>query len=158
MYQDEETICDANGSGYFNPWWYCPAQVTRPSAVIFNYGFLSAGTHTIRMKAIAVTAGSFVLPPVTAYAAQQPEVMGMSAAGTLTVCVPEPTTALAALVAPKGAGSAPECSANNKLPPTPAPKSCPQNCNSNGSCNLSTGRCLCNQGFKGSSCAKVSAS
>jgi hypothetical protein len=120
---------------WWRPWPVCPEQTTQPAVVTFTFSFMRAGTHTIRFQSIAATPGTFVLPPVKAYVEQQPEIMGLSPAGSFKVCP----------------------SANNcegELAPAAAAKSCPKDCNSNGSCNLATGKCLCNRGFSGDDCGK----
>jgi len=50
------------------PWLICPAQQTRPDSVLLSYASLPAGTHTVTLKAVAATPGTFALPPVKAYA------------------------------------------------------------------------------------------
>jgi hypothetical protein len=119
------------------PWPVCPAQETAPDVVTFTFSSMAAGTHTIRFQSVAATPGTFVLPPVKVYVTQQPEVMGLSAAGSFKVC---PT--------------ADNC--DGKLPAIAAPKPCPADCNDNGSCDLSTGKCLCSAGFSGRDCGTFS--
>lgn len=134
----------AGGGGFGGRviWPMCPLQTTAPDRVTFRFGYLKAGTHTMRFKAVAATSGTFVLPPVKASVQQQPEVMGLSPAGVLTVC-PAANAGCAA------AGVTGQASA------VPA-KACPQNCNGNGACNLSTGACICDRGFAGQACADIS--
>ncbi|GBF98146.1 K(+) efflux antiporter chloroplastic-like [Raphidocelis subcapitata] len=117
----------------------CPAQETRPAAVTFRYPFLSAGTHSIRFKAVAATPGTFVLPPVKAFASKQPELMGLSPGGSFRVCADR--------AAPCGAPEAPGAAA--------APKRCPGDCSGNGACNLSSGECTCDAGFAGEDCGDI---
>jgi hypothetical protein len=124
--------------GIWPPWPVCPAQQTMPAVVTLRYDFLSAGAHTVRFKAVAATPGDFLLPPVKAYAAKQPEVMGLSAGARFTVC-----GARGAVCAPAGAAAA---------APAPAPRRCPADCSGNGACNLVSGACICDRGFAGPAC------
>eukprot|EP00798_Chlamydomonas_sp_ICE-L_P016461 gene16461-22682_t len=126
-------------SRYYWWWWWpvCPSQETRPNVVTFEYHRLLAGTSTIKFQAVAATVGTFVLPPIKAYAVQQPEVMGATAGGSFEVCP-----------------NAEECG-NNLLLPTLA-VSCPGNCGgANGSCRLDTGECTCQPAFTGPDCLKL---
>jgi len=52
--------------------------------VTWNGYNLIAGTYTVSYVAIANVGGIFALPPTLAYDARQPELMGLSAAGTFT--------------------------------------------------------------------------
>ena len=131
--------------GIWPPWWpACPAQETLPAAVVFRYARMRAGAHTIRFKAIAATPGTFVLPPVKAYASRQPEVMGLSAAGKFVVCG-----------ARSGGGGA-QCD-TRALPPAAPPKACPRGCSGNGACVVATGVCACDAGFSGADCSAFAA-
>ncbi|GMH44476.1 hypothetical protein BSKO_12428 [Bryopsis sp. KO-2023] len=115
----------------------CPDQETRPSVVTFDFEYINAGTITITFRAVAATEGIFALPPVRAFVNDQPEVMGLSSAGELMVCV--------------------RCIAEEDVLPKP-PKSCPNDCSNNGACNLSFGECVCLTGFTGDDCGKLVAS
>ncbi|CAD7704606.1 unnamed protein product [Ostreobium quekettii] len=138
------TECTADRLGIsYRHWFYplCPLQETRPSQVTFNYRYLRAGTHAISFQAIASSVGKWMLPPVQAYDEQQPEVMGMSAAGDLfEVCDPS------------GGDECSEIGADGVRAPSEPPKPCPGNCNGLGLCDLSTGKCLCDSGFSGEDC------
>ena len=112
-------------------------QETLPSVVTFRYSQLNVGTHIVRIRAIAATAGNFTLPPTSAFVNSQPEVMGLSAVGELEVC--------------SGDG----CSAREKAPQV-TPMECPENCSNNGLCNLEVGQCLCFEGFTGEDCSAFS--
>jgi hypothetical protein len=144
VYRDigSSTLC-----GFSRYWYWCPQQETSPAMVKFTFGYLSAGTVSLRFKAVAATPGKFVLPPVKAYAVQQPEVLGLSAAGSFLVC---PTAATAGQAAVEG------CSTTGvgEGKPLPPPKGCPKDCSSNGVCNFSEGTCICNTGFSGAACDK----
>lgn len=120
-------------SFYFN----CPVQETLPSVVTFRHSHLSPGTHTMRFRAIAATPGTFSLPPTLASVNKEPELMGLSAAGTFEVC--------------SGKECEPATSEASALP-----KACPQDCNGNGMCNVGEGKCLCFEGFEGKECEKFS--
>jgi hypothetical protein len=143
MPMDRDGAMGGRGGGFWRPIWpVCPLQTTTPDRVLFRFSYMRAGTHTMRFKAVAATSGTFVLPPVKAFVQQQPEVMGLSPAGVMTVC--------AKANAACGAGSAGPAAAA-----TPS-KACPQGCNGNGACNLATGVCICDTGFAGQACADVS--
>ncbi|KAG1668836.1 hypothetical protein FOA52_004931 [Chlamydomonas sp. UWO 241] len=129
--------CALRGVGGFWWWWWwppCPSQETRPSVVTFTYDYLMAGTSSVQVLAVAATPGDFARPPVSAYAENQPEVTGMTAAGRLRVCV----------------GCAPVAV---ELPPPP--RACPDNCNGNGACNLDDGTCVCGSDFTGDNCSEI---
>lgn len=115
-------------------WWWpmCPSQSVLPAVVSWRYDSLMAGTHTLSVRAVAATEGTFVLPPIKASADLQPELMGMTAGASFEVCA---------------AGCAPQ-----PLPPPGARVPCPKNCSGNGACDISTGRCSCTTGFSGDAC------
>lgn len=120
---------------WWRPWPMCPAQETLPAMVKLSYAFMPAGTHTVQLKAIAATAGVFVLPPVKAYVDKQPEIMGLSPAGSFKVCATQ------------------DCPEAKQGAVAAAPKSCsPVDCSGNGVCNLGTGVCICDDGFTGTAC------
>jgi hypothetical protein len=163
VYKDAaaQAQCDFGG-GYYSSWW-CPQQSTLRSVVTFTFGYLGAGTVNIKFKAIAATPGEFVLPPVKAYAVQQPELMGLSAAGNFTICPSRRGANAAASTAgvakTPGAASFSVCEPGQAMAQPVAPaKSCPGNCSSNGVCNVNTGLCLCNSGFSGNACQVYQAS
>ncbi|KAG1668837.1 hypothetical protein FOA52_004932 [Chlamydomonas sp. UWO 241] len=127
--------CALRSVGGFWWWWWwppCPSQETRPSVVTFTYDYLMAGTSSVQVLAVAATPGDFARPPVSAYAENQPEVTGMTAAGRLQVCVGCEPVAV-------------------ELPPPP--RACPSNCNGNGACNLDDGTCVCGSDFTGADCS-----
>ncbi len=101
--------------------------------VTFSYLHLSAGTSSVTVYAVAASVGRFVLPPVRAFANDQPELMGMTAAGTFTVCA--------------------DCTAPTYGNVPQPPKACPNDCSGNGMCNLRTGACVCVAGFSGNDCS-----
>jgi hypothetical protein len=68
----------SDGVGWFAPW-------------------LPAGTHSVSYSALANTRGEFVLPPAKAWAELQPELMGLSPAGSVVV---EPEAVAAAFPGP----------------------------------------------------------
>ncbi|KAG2434208.1 hypothetical protein HXX76_007934 [Chlamydomonas incerta] len=111
----------------------CPTQETRPSVVTFSYWALRAGTASVTIRAVAATAGYFVVPPIRAWAEAQPELMGMSAAGQVRVCA--------------------DCKAPGPAPPAPPPRGCPGDCSGHGLCNLAAGTCLCGGGYEGEDCS-----
>ncbi len=127
----------SNPSAVFWWWWWpaCPAQATRPDVVTFRFARLPSGASSVQFTAVAATPGVWALPPVKASAEQQPEVMGMTPAGSFAVCsatcVAEPAQQPQALVA------------------------CPNSCSGNGSCRLDVGRCVCSSGFAGADCSEM---
>jgi hypothetical protein len=131
-------------------WFWCPKQETSSALVKFSFAYLSAGAVSVRFKAVAATPGQFVLPPVKAYAVQQPEVMGLSAAGSFLVCPTKPTAGQQAVVGCSGSGLA-------QGKPLPVPKGCPKECSGNGVCNFADGVCVCNAGFTGAACDRFAA-
>lgn len=112
---------------------------TRPSVVTFYFTSMNSGTHVVSFRAVAATSGEFALPPVRAFVNDQPEVMGLSAAGSLVVC------------------SGNDCKAIEDSPPS-IPKTCPKDCSDNGACDLDSGTCLCLPGFRGDDCAELASS
>lgn len=133
-------LCPARGLGlaeaYREAWRWpiCPAQQTRPARVTFEWQRLPAGTQVTALRAVAATPGAFVLPPARVFAVEQPELMGMSAAGAFEVCDGE------------GCGfEAAEAPA--------APRQCPGACSGHGACDASSGVCLCDAGFGGDDCS-----
>ena len=69
--------------------WRCVhfRREVRPDAVRFYAPWAFAGTHTLSYDAIAATRGEFGLPPALAAAALEPETMGLSAGGGISVQV-----------------------------------------------------------------------
>ena len=49
--------------------------------VTFTYNSLRAGTSSVYFTVVAATPGTFIVPPIRAYVASQPELMGMTAGG-----------------------------------------------------------------------------
>ncbi|KAK9803301.1 hypothetical protein WJX72_010340 [[Myrmecia] bisecta] len=120
----------------FWPWPLCPVQETLPAAVTFKYQALMPGTQEVTFRAVAASVGNWRLPLVKAFVADQPEVMGLSAAGAVEVCD--------------------GCSAGPATAAAAPSKACPGNCSgAGGLCNLATGVCLCNPGYSGDDCSQV---
>jgi len=170
------------GSGRW--WWWCPSVQVAPSVVKVSYGYFGAGTYSVSFKATAATPGTFALPPVKAYAVGQPELMGLSAAGSFVVCPARPVVAGSIpLVSDPAFGADDDAADAAKFasgavgqdvsvfgpvptvctaaagaasaPPVAAAKSCLRDCSGNGVCNLAAGACVCNQGFAGADCSKL---
>ncbi|KAG2494914.1 hypothetical protein HYH03_006849 [Edaphochlamys debaryana] len=123
--------------GSFYRWWWwpvCPAQETRPSVVTFNWMRLSAGTSSVTVYAVAASVGKFVVPPIRAWADDQPELMGMTAGSSVTVCA--------------------DCAGPAYGTPPAPPLPCPGDCSGHGTCNLKTGRCRCDGGWSRSDCSR----
>jgi len=81
-----------------------------PSMVKARFGYFSPGTAVVSFKATSNTPGTYVLPPVKAWAENQPELMGLSDAGMFVVC-PAPKqlgNASVPLVRDPGFGVAPD--------------------------------------------------
>lgn len=76
---------EALRAAWYWPWPLCPVQQTRPQRVTFEWQRLLAGTHVVALRAVAATPGTFALPPAKAYAVREPELMGLSAAGSFEV-------------------------------------------------------------------------
>lgn len=111
------------------------SQETRPNVVTFSYLGLSAGTSSVTLRAVAATPGNFVFPPVRASADRQPELMGMTAAETFTVCA--------------------DCQGPTVADVRSRPRACRNDCSGNGLCNLNLGRCSCNPGFGRVDCSRA---
>ncbi|GIM02181.1 hypothetical protein Vretimale_7087 [Volvox reticuliferus] len=124
---------------FFYPrwWWWpiCPSRETRPSLVTFSYATLRSGTSYATIKAVAATAGTFVVPPVRVSVDEQPEVMGMTAGASFNICT--------------------ACTSATPAPPPRVPRPCPEDCSQNGVCNLRTGVCVCDEGYTGKDCASL---
>ncbi|GMH45788.1 hypothetical protein BSKO_13751 [Bryopsis sp. KO-2023] len=143
--ETSSTTCVLNDIGVeFISWRWplCPEQVTDPSEVKFEYvGGLRAGTNSITFQAIAASVGDWIFPPVHAFSVEQPEVMGLSSGGKITIC--DGPTCKA-----KRSGS---MSDRNKVPV----KGCPNNCSGAGTCDLGKGNCHCDVGFSGKDCGEI---
>ena len=113
----------------------CPLQQTRPDVVSFEFDSVRAGTHSVVLRAVAVTRGHFTLPPTRVFVRDQPEVMGLSSAGSFEVCDDD-------------------CDPVFEEESIEA-KSCPDDCHGNGSCNVKEGKCVCFRGFRGESCNRT---
>jgi hypothetical protein len=77
-------------------WWWSWAgfntKAVHADSVQFLARWLWAGTHQVTYDAIVVTRGQFVVPPAKASVLAQPELMGLSAGGSIsTVTVRIPT-------------------------------------------------------------------
>ncbi|EFJ40727.1 hypothetical protein VOLCADRAFT_99419 [Volvox carteri f. nagariensis] len=124
------------GSSFFRGWWWpmCPSQETRPQLVTFFYLALRSGTSSVAVRAVAATPGTFIFPPVRAFADNQPELSGSTAASYITVCA--------------------DCDRPLFARPLPGPVGCPGECSGRGVCNLRTGRCSCQKGFGRADCSR----
>lgn len=141
-------LFSSSGDGMGTSMWgmplICPMQYVTPRVVELRYASLYPGAHESSFLAIAASAGDWQLPPANGYALGQPEVMGLSAGGSLRVCDPAVEGGAACqLQAAEGASA--------------APKACPGACSgANGVCNTATGTCLCSAGFAGEDCSQLS--
>ncbi|KAI8474281.1 MAG: hypothetical protein J3K34DRAFT_375003 [Monoraphidium minutum] len=185
VYKDMSSSLQCGTWGGGGRSWWCPGLQVTKSLVRVDYYNLPAGTASVSFKAAAATPGTFALPPVKAYAVAQPEVMGLSAAGSFVVCPAARPAAAAPLVKDPGfgaddddarfAGGAGAAGGANTAvfgpvpavcgsaaaaarPPVAPARGCPKDCSGNGVCNLSSGACVCNQGFGGADCGKPASS
>jgi len=119
-------------------WWRCTSwsRETHKDAVVFYAAWAHAGTHTLAYEAIAATRGTFALPPTKAAAALEPELMGLSAGGSLLVA--DGSHEVVAL--PRDA------SAHQLV------RRCPRNCAGRGTCDGATGICACDADAAGDDC------
>jgi len=140
-------------------WWCAPSFANRETyadrVTWTSWETLPAGTHTLSYQATAATRGIFVLPPAHAYVENQPELMGLSQAGTIVVagggtCGTD-KGGLGALDVPDGSDSNGIMTFLRKInvhPRTSAiAKGCPGGCPNGGVCQLETGTCGCYQGM-----------
>ncbi|KAJ1628513.1 hypothetical protein T492DRAFT_875061, partial [Pavlovales sp. CCMP2436] len=114
--------------GRWGGWGGCAPAFERdmsPSLVRGRARWLGADTHTLTYTATVATSGDFVLAPAHAYAAAQPELMGLSAAGRLAVVV----FASAATAAPVTAAEPPRGCADME-------------CGGHGTCDVVLGACV----------------
>ena len=129
-------------------WWRCASwsRETRKDALTFYSPWAHAGTHTLRFEAVATTAGTFALPPTKASAALEPEVMGLSAGGTLRVggAAVDAAAAHPTLGRPLAQGTETHISLQ-----------CPHACSGRGACNTTSGKCECAAEAAGDDCSQV---
>jgi hypothetical protein len=138
-------------TGRFWSWWCVPAfshhgRETFADRVRWtSWGTLPAGTHTISYQAVAATRGVFSFPPAHALLDDQPELMGLSQAGTIVVAddkdrkLPDATDSEAVAAFLK--------ELHVELATTVHPKGCPDGCPNGGVCQVSTGTCVCYEDF-----------
>eukprot|EP01025_Chloroclados_australasicus_P025560 TRINITY_DN254_c1_g1_i7.p1 TRINITY_DN254_c1_g1~~TRINITY_DN254_c1_g1_i7.p1 ORF type:complete len:2168 (+),score=332.40 TRINITY_DN254_c1_g1_i7:163-6504(+) len=120
------------GSSWYLSWW-CPEQETRPEVVTFDVQSIGPGAVEFNVLAIAATRGKFVLPSVKAYVLDEPEILGLSAAGYFEICE--------------------NCEPGMIEEPDQIAKGCTNDCSGLGFCNLDQGTCTCNSGFYGEDCS-----
>eukprot|EP00892_Ulva_mutabilis_P003496 jgi/Ulvmu1/1518/UM011_0248.1 len=122
--------------------WFpsCPRVETSPRNVTFFVDRLSPGTHEYSFLAIAASPGQYTVPPAIAFDDNQPEVTGLSAGQTFTVCRAQTCTP-----AESAAGQS-----QQRLP-----LDCPNDCSGAGLCDTGTGECVCDIGFAGIDCAML---
>eukprot|EP00930_Biecheleria_cincta_P042733 TRINITY_DN29405_c0_g1_i1.p1 TRINITY_DN29405_c0_g1~~TRINITY_DN29405_c0_g1_i1.p1 ORF type:complete len:2528 (-),score=343.66 TRINITY_DN29405_c0_g1_i1:202-7785(-) len=161
---DDTAGSDASGgcdSSWWS-WWCIPRfyfRETYSDRVVWkSWETLPAGTHTVSYQAVAATRGVFTLPPTQAYVDDQPEVMGLSQAGTVVIA------GMKSGVKAVGADDEMEAGLLASSVPQPemkedvvrflrrlrvkpnsiaAPKGCDGGCSAGQACQLSTGLCLC---------------
>lgn len=117
----------------------CPRQVNLADQVQFVYERVSAGAHSVSFKAVAAIPGSFGVPPARVFVSEDGSVMGLSSATRLDICE-----------------EGKKCSVESVETDFVA-KECKNNCNENGVCDLSAGKCQCFYGFGGDDCQKAGA-
>jgi len=122
---------------YVNLYWYWwnpfSAQETLSDRVRWSSYYLSAGAHTVSYQAIANTVGVYSLPPTKCWAILEPEVMGLSAAGTFLVSATQIADA-----------DIPQYLSDMGVAPNSVttPQDCPA-CGPRQTCNMQTGNCDC---------------
>jgi hypothetical protein len=143
----------------FGAWWWCfpsfPYRQTYADRVVWTtFDRLRAGTHTVSYQAIAATRGDFTLPAAYAVVDDQPELMGMSQGGMISIEAPTPKLVTFSDI-PFGSAAQVEYTqevvvfeasyleknsvARNLVV---VPKACPA-CPSAGVCDVSVGKCMC---------------
>lgn len=119
-------------------WWGCyrpfGVRETLADRVQFFSEYLWPGTHSVSYLAVSVTEGVFRMPASYAFVEQQPEVMGLSAAGHFLVTA-EP-------VAPEDVPALLEQEGVAAIDPLEPPTPCDVECSGNQLCDLRTGRCV----------------
>ena len=123
--------------------WRCVhfRREVRPDAVRFYAPWAFAGTHTLSYDAIAATRGEFGLPPALAAAALEPETMGLSAGGGISV---QDVSGGSHHLAAGASGGA-------SLARPAAPLRCAADCSGRGACV--SGECRCAAGWGGANCS-----
>mmetsp|Transcript_41158 Transcript_41158/g.132449 ORF Transcript_41158/g.132449 Transcript_41158/m.132449 type:complete len:2416 (-) Transcript_41158:30-7277(-) len=156
--------CNSRGGWRMRFMWWCWPSFyqlsVRPDRVRWSsQSTLYAGTHTVSYQATAATRGVFVLPPAHAYVVEQPELLGLSRAGTVVVAEEKTKGGVepATLPDPKNMASVVAFLARVGVEPPAVvvvPKACPGGCPNGGVCQLDTGKCGCYQGavFKQGDC------
>jgi hypothetical protein len=135
-------VIDYNEIGYglmdiwmFWGWWSpFPTPEVTTDHVRWTANYLSAGSHSVTYQAVAVTTGVFVLPPTKAYVVKQPELMGLSYAGSFLVSEEyvQPSD-VNTYITSHGA------TLNQQVTPV----ECKNGCGPDSQCNLKTGTCDC---------------
>mmetsp|Transcript_40315 Transcript_40315/g.104524 ORF Transcript_40315/g.104524 Transcript_40315/m.104524 type:complete len:2609 (-) Transcript_40315:679-8505(-) len=127
----------ASSSSMSSSWyWFLPGcsfiyKEVKPQQVSFYAPRLRAGTHTVTFKARAVTIGTFTLPPTKVYAANEPEIMGLSGGGQLKVTQTEEEAVTL---------NANREETFRRVGLLSIPQQCPSYCDV---CNAKTGACMC---------------
>jgi len=136
-------------------WWWCfpsfPYRETFADRVAWSsQATLPAGTHTVSYQAMAATRGIFAVPPAHCFVDEQPELMGMSRAGTIVVAedngkLPDPAkeAAVAAYLAEQGVAVA-----NTTQHPMPCHGERPQGA----VCDVEAGKWVCFEHFEAIDC------
>jgi hypothetical protein len=139
---------ECSGGGYRWSWWCVPAFYHRETyadrVTWTSWSTLTAGTHTVTYQAVAATRGVFSLPPAQAFVDDQPELMGLSQAGTIVVMdnsqeMPDTADPDGLLKLLGALGVEPSRQVQ--------PKNCPGGCPNGGVCQVSTGTCVCYKDF-----------
>jgi len=107
-------------------------QETKPDRVRWEAYFLPAGTHSVSYRVVAVTPGTWLLPPAKAESQQQPEVMGLSSGGQIVVTDFE--------VAPEDVDSI-LAKKSVVISTGVEPEECPQQCSTEEYCNFRMQKC-----------------
>jgi len=122
----------ARGWWYYNPF---DNPETRPDQVRWMAVWVASGTHSASYRAVAVTQGIYAVSPAKAFANEQPELMGLSWAGSLVVTASEAPATI------EGVNDLLEAKGVKQNARLVLAKDCPEDCGLGEECNIATGLC-----------------
>jgi hypothetical protein len=106
----------------------------QPDKIMWFASYLRAGVHTVSYYAIAVTPGVYTQPPAQCKSIIEPEVMGLSAAGSFLVSETYiPPDQVTSYITSKGSSTNPSMQ---------SPKACAAACAAYQTCDLRVGECV----------------